>query len=247
MKQKIRRGVFETNSSSSHSIQLVDSDKASYIAYDTMIENFRDSLYDYDDEVYHIENGDTLILEGFYETTGEENHFVSHEIYTPFEKIQYLFSVVYQYLKDKHYYIESELSDDERSLYGEDYVPLNNGYIYNGKKFIENDKFSVTTKCFEEFDEYKWFKKLVLDYFDSDAFRVGFSDGTTEIKKLEIADEVVAPSLYSDFGDALDFDNIFTNKKVFTEFFNKVMDNKKTILLMDVPYSPYRKPEMFKH
>ena len=248
MSKKIRRGVFETNSSSSHSIQLVDSDKASNIAYDTMIENLRDSLSDYEEEIYNIENSDTLILKGFQEDSGDENHFVSHEIYTPFEKIQYIFSAIYQHLKDKHYYIESDLTDDERALYGDHYTQLTHGYVYNGKKYLKNEQFSVTTKGFEKYDEYKWFEQLVLDYFNSDAFRVGFNGCDTEIKNLEITndDYIATPILYSDFGDALEFDDIFKDKETFTEFFNKVMDNKKTILLMDVPYTPYGKPEMHK-
>jgi hypothetical protein len=196
--------------------------------------------------VYNIEHGDTLILKGFNEESGEENHFVSYEIYTPYEKIQYMFSILYQYLTDKHSHIVIELTDSERAIYGDNhYVSLSNGYICGGKKYIENDKFSVTTKCFEKYNEYKWFKKAVLDYFDSDAFRIGF-DNTTEIKKLEIARDIFVPTLYSDFGNSLEIEHIFDSKKVFQKFFDNVMDTRKTILLMDVPYSPYDKPEMHK-
>lgn len=243
MKQQIRKGVFETNSSSTHSIQLVDCDKASDIAYETMIENLKNSLSDGEYSTYNIENCDTLILKGFYETMGDENHFVSHEIYTPLAKIQYIFSYLYMYLGDNYSFIKTDLTDDELAIYGKDYYQTRNGYVYKGKRYTKNENFSLTTECFETHKEYKWFKSLVLNYVNNSM------DFDFEIKKLEVANEVSTPSFYSEFGDKeLNFDGIFKNEKTFTEFFNTVMDRNKTILLMDVPYSPYgSKPEMYKH
>jgi len=102
----------------------------------------------------------------------------------------------------------------------------------------------LTTECFETHEEYKWFKSLVLNYVNNSM------DFDFEIKKLEVANEVSTPSFYSEFGnEEISFDSsIFSSKEKFTEFFNTLMDRNKTILLMDVPYSPYgSKPEMYKH
>ena len=65
MKKQIRQGVFETNSSSTHSLQIAKTDKAKDIIYKAIIDKYEQSLdgyspYDENDKYNLLKNYETF-------------------------------------------------------------------------------------------------------------------------------------------------------------------------------------------
>lgn len=99
MKTQIRRGVFETNSSSTHSLQLAkqtldEARKAvtkriydKYSEHENVVFNESEFLHD-----------NTLILRGFQITDGDDASCVYYIISNWVAKIQYLIMLLYQYM-----------------------------------------------------------------------------------------------------------------------------------------------------
>ena len=94
MKKQIRQGIFETNSSSSHSLQIVPSDQVQNIVFVQLIELIANSNYIEDSYEDRSITEDTLILTGFELESGDESSYVAQIIKSPICKIQYIFNVL---------------------------------------------------------------------------------------------------------------------------------------------------------
>ena len=111
MKTTIRRGVFETNSSSTHSLQITpcSTDMALSRIYDILFEAYgerfeRNDMPDIDDYAYN----DIFFINGFELPDSEENSVVTCIIKTPVAKIQFLGMLLYtKYYESKQEYTDA--------------------------------------------------------------------------------------------------------------------------------------------
>lgn len=118
MRIQIRTGVFETNSSSTHSLQLANGDRDSVIrdVMMEMMEQYAIGAYvDTDDEHYaawYIDNG-TFWIEGLCRGESDENKCVACIVTNMFTKIQFLAGVLADEISD--HYMNYICDDDVKS------------------------------------------------------------------------------------------------------------------------------------
>lgn len=140
MKYQIRQGVFETNSSSTHSIQISNMtiEEAKENARERIRKSYKDQSEDdwFDPDEYV--NGDTLYIKGFDIEDGDEDRNVYYIINNWMAKIQYLAMYIYNYA----YYLEDYDKESHNNRY------------YN------HDMFDL----FEKTSIYKWFKEEIIKY-----------------------------------------------------------------------------------
>lgn len=98
MKRQVRRGVFETNSSSTHSLQLSKQtlDEARKAVQQRIYDKYswREKLFDESEFVYD----NTFILRGFPIANGDEESCVYYIISNWVAKIQYLIMFLNHYI-----------------------------------------------------------------------------------------------------------------------------------------------------
>ena len=138
MKIQVRKGVFETNSSSTHSLQLAKQtvDEAKNVVSERIKE-----LYEYDaepmfDESMYIDD-DKLILKGFPITSSEETTCVYYIITNWVAKIQYLAMLLKEYTSNIDGFEEeaAKYKDMNSWCYQEQESILQKLNVY--KKFVE--------------------------------------------------------------------------------------------------------------
>jgi len=214
MKRQIRKSVFETNSSSTHSLQIVKPDEAQKIVFETIKEKLQDSfgIYGGDNDKRDFIDYNTLILRGFIEESGNESSLVANIISDPIIKIQYIFSLLYRYLKVTYFFRQRGEYEYERERVPE---------TLNENAFIEQTQ------------EYGYFKDSVLNYLkNSDDYSC-----ITSLKFDENKVEVWNEETPYDYQDC-------ATKDKFMKMFNDIMDDDKSILLMDEPYNMYGTPNI---
>ena len=215
MRKQIRTGVFETNSSSTHSLQIVKPDEAQKIVFETIKEKLEDSFNRYggDNDRRDFIDYNTLILRGFIEESGSESNLVAHIISDPIIKIQYLFSLLYRYLVVTYFF---------RKRWDSEYEMERTPETVDENAFIEQTQ------------EYGYFKDAVLNYLkNSDDYSCINSLKLTDERKIDVWNEET-PYDYHDCA----------TKDKFMKMFNDMMDDEKSILLMDEPYSMYGTPNI---
>lgn len=219
MKIQIRRGVFETNSSSTHSLQITHgtTDDVKDIVYKAIFEQYKDNedcdIFNPND--YIIEH--TFILRGIDFENGDENTNIYYIINNWVAKLQY----IAMELNNNAYYIE----DYNRAEYGKHYFEDN------------HDDWLEDTEVYKKFVEY--IKKVAKQYgYDIHDVKnqleygsyVEFTKNTDTNKKL-----------LNNIGEA---DGWLTVEK-FNEYFWNIMDKNNTITYADEAYAPYYKPKIY--
>ena len=220
MKKQIRQGVFETNSSSTHSLQIAKTDKAKDIIYKAIIDKYEESLdgyspYDENDKYDLLKNYGSLELKGFKEEYSDEQTFTTQVITDPILKIQYLFGCLYEYLRNSYFFKNSDYYSYEMI-----------DEVKNGK---END-FIYQTK------EYGFFQEAVLEYLKS-------NEKYSHVNRLFLSPD----SKHGIYGGELDNGvepSMFSSKEKFLKKFEEVMDDENSIITMDVPYHMYGSPNL---
>lgn len=219
MKYQIRRNVFETNSSSTHSLQITrgSTDDIKGNVYKAIFEQYKDNedcgIFNPDD--YIIEH--TFILRGIDFENGDENSNIYYIINNWVAKLQY----IAMELNNNAYYIE----DYNRAGYGNHY------YEDNHDDWLEN------TEVYKAFVEYikKVAKQHGYDIYDVKnqleyGSYVEYTKNTdTNIKFLENLGEK----------------NGWLTVDKFSEYFWNIMDEGNTITYADEAYAPYYKPKIF--
>lgn len=147
MKMQIRQGVFETNSSSTHSMTFANSvveardivDKMIYEAYKEDV-----SIYSNYEENFFRDNNHTLVLEGFDIESGEENKNVYYILNNWMAKLQYIHMIFatwydnfasYKNPEDRYYYRNVDLEQYEEYRY---FIDLCKEYVKNKGYEINN-------------------------------------------------------------------------------------------------------------
>lgn len=219
MKVQIRRGVFETNSSSIHSLQITHgtTDDVKDIVYKAILEQYKDNedcgIFNPDD--YIIEH--TFILRGIDFESGDENTNIYYIINNWVAKLQY----IAMELNNNAYYIE----DYNRKEYGTHY------YDDNHDDWLED------TEVYKKFVEY--IKKIAKQHgYDIQDVRNQLEYGSyVEVTKNTDTDK----KLLENIGEA---DGWLTVEK-FNEYFWSIMDENNTITYADEAYAPYYKPKIY--
>ncbi len=219
MKIQIRRGVFETNSSSTHSLQITHgtTDDVKDIVYKAIFEQYKDNedcdIFNPND--YIIEH--TFILRGIDFENGDENTNIYYIINNWVAKLQY----IAMELNNNAYYIE----DYNRAEYGKHYFEDN------------HDDWLEDTEVYKKFVEY--IKKVAKQYgYDIHDVKnqleygsyVEFTKNTDTNKKF-----------FEHIGEA---DGWLSVEK-FDEYFWNIMDKNNTITYADEAHAPYYKPKIY--
>lgn len=228
--RQIRLGVFETNSSSTHSIQIASSDKVADIIRNKILDALdcssgcsSPSEYNQTDEM--IEDG-KLTLTGFYVESGEERRFVVHVIENALYKIQYLFGLMCQYIEDTYYMIEDPVHVSP----------------YNPKGWVRDPKTTNEVFYIEHTKEYAFFEKHVLKYLkDKMPYMC--------VEKLEITrDAGQLNKVFGCDGDSRRHDGVtptmFSSEEEFVDMFGKIMEDGHCIMLFDVPNDFNGRPDI---
>lgn len=136
MKIQVRKGVFETNSSSTHSLQLAKQtvDEAKNVISERIKELYSSDNESMFDESMYIED-DKLMLKGFPITSSEETACVYYIITNWVAKIQYLAMLLNEYVSDIDGFEKeaAKYKDMNSWYYQKPILPKLNVY----KKFVE--------------------------------------------------------------------------------------------------------------
>ena len=119
MKTQIRRGVFETNSSSTHSLQLAKQTLDE--ARKSVSERIYDKYSEYENFVFdesEFLHNNNLILRGFHIKSSNEESCVYYIISNWVAKIQYLIMFLYNYMYniDEYSLIENSYKTDKETM-----------------------------------------------------------------------------------------------------------------------------------
>ena len=219
LKVQIRRGVFETNSSSTHSLQITKGniESAKDIVYKAIFEQYKDNencnIFNPND--YIIEH--TFLLRGIDFENGDENTNIYYIISNWVAKLQY----IAMELNSNAYYIE----DYNRKEYGSHYFEdeqdpwLNDTSVY--RKFIELIEEYAKNKGYDITDV-----KNQLEY----SSYVEFTKNIDNNKK---------------FFDNLGEKNGWLTVDNFIEYFNNIMSDDNIIIYADQAYAPYNSPKIY--
>lgn len=181
MKIQVRKGVFETNSSSTHSLQLTKQtvDEAKNVVSERIKE-----LYEYDaepmfDESMYIDD-DKLILKGFPITSSEETACVYYIITNWVAKIQYLAMLLNEYVSNIDGFEEEAAKNRDMNnwYYQEPILPklkVYKRFVELVKKYSKNKGLEIKDVVFE-MEESTW-----VDFFT-------FKDENFFDKKITVND-----------------------------------------------------------
>lgn len=237
MKIQVRRGCFETNSSSTHSLQLVNGDLQTALnvvndlilkAYAPKDKDERDPFYFDPEEYFEKDDNDNIsvIVKGIDFADGDEC-FNAYSIVTNWmAKIQYLGEILYAYnsleATNRKYWNDFEIKWGKHSW--------NDNYGVNPEYMKDLDSFPD----FMDSDTVKWFKEWVKSYIK-------------EKQHIDIVDVIYDPEEYRIYlegskEDEAKFKEIINDKEKLFDYLNSCMDNKNIMLYKDEAYSPYDKP-----
>ena len=216
-KIQIRRGVFETNSSSTHSLQITSK----------KIEDVRKDIYDrirkqynefFNEDFFYVDEyiqDKTFYLKGFYIEDGDETGNVYYIVNNWVAKIQYMA----MYIGDIIY---ADIKHDNPSL-------SYNDYQKNSKAFIT---------LLENNELYKWFKEEIKKYADIHHVVIDeiVWDMQYESSYVECID-CDTNDINSTAADHLGKDD-------FKSMFSMVMQEGYSLTYMDEAYGPFEKPKI---
>jgi len=219
MKVQIRRGVFETNSSSTHSLQITHGtiDDVKDIVYKAIFEQYKDNMDCgiFNPKDYIIEH--KFILRGIDFENGDEMTNIYYIINNWVAKLQY----IAMELNNNAYYIEDYNRAEYRNHYFEDNHDdwLEDTEVY--KKFVEYIKKIAKQHGYDIQDV-----KNQLEY----GSYVEFTKNTDTNKKF-----------FENIGE----NGGWLTVEKFNEYFWNIMDDNNTITYADEAYAPYYKPKIY--
>ena len=221
MKIQIRQGVFETNSSSTHSLQITETQDEAYQraicrAIETekkyTIKHLKFNANDY------IKENNNLVLRGFEVADGYEECNIYYIISNWMAKIQYLAMVISQYIPiytdDIEYYgWEPELDEDAQK-------EINSRIIVTD---LYNDFVGVIKDYFKEIN---WKSDVTVTY------DLKYHLWTNYVPKEGRLKDVIE-------------ERCGLTKDVIKEVFDEIMREEKTILYSDEAYCNLIEPEIY--
>lgn len=219
MKIQIRKSVFETNSSSTHSLQVCKStiNSARDTILQLIIERYKDNPYNiFNPKEYIDTENKTFTLKGLHIVDGEEQQDVYYIISNWIAKIQLIASELY----GNAYYLE----DYPKEKYGDSYYRT-----YRGDPYLTNTKI------------YKKFVELVQECLEKHGY-----DSMHVLNNIEYniyEDSAKFPDSDKNYFKLLSNGKITLEE--FEEFFNKVMKEDYIITYYDQAYTPFVKPEIY--
>lgn len=188
MKNQIRRGVFETNSSSTHSLQLTKKDRDSINKFIA-----KDIEESYNDDEYNVDtfyDNAVVTLKGLYIPDGDENSNVYVSVSSWEGKIQFL---AMQIFKEYSYsYYEDRLVD-----YAWEKSDVAKEFIKCVKECYESKGYSVESVEIDISEDGVWFDDDVNLGSRSKEFRKVNSD-TFECKTAEDVRKLFDKIVYGD-------------------------------------------------
>ena len=214
MKTNIRKLVFETNSSSTHSLTMSkDGVEGAMTWVKNSIREAYESQFDQDkpyidiDDYIHADG--TLYLKGFYTESGHESSCVYYIISSWMSKIQYMAMVISEY-----------------AYYQKD---------YDKDAYLNDHLYSTTLRnsLIEKTELYKLFVKFVKKQLKK------FYDGT--VKYIKFCPE---EDTYIECIEGTDKSLTSMQAKEIISIFENMMDPDYSIIYSDIAYSPYDKPEI---
>lgn len=211
---QIRRGVFETNSSSTHSLTISDKplkDIQSEIINE-IVDYYTTKSEDEDDDLYIKD--DILLLEGIDIEDGDERQNIYYVIKSWPVKIQYLA----MFLDYEKYYLEG-FDEDFKSQgctpYGRSKYDISKNIVY--KRFVELAKDYYKSKGYEILG--------VVNKLDYGAY--------VEFVSYEV-NNIIKPNIVLDDG--------MITVESFEKFFKTIMDDNHTITYKDIAYHSSNPP-----
>ena len=195
MKTQIRRGVFETNSSSTHSLQLVNQ------TLDEAKEEVNKRIYDkyfghnnsvFDESEFLYDN--VLVLKGFNIESSNEESCVYYIISNWVAKIQYLIMFLDNYI----------YSIDEYSL-------IKNSYTTNKEIMVNLKVYKRLVELIKEYAKIKGYKldTIVLDDIETYIWIDSLKFNGNKIKKI-IDSKITVESLDNLFNTLMDDNYVLT-------------------------------------
>lgn len=221
MKIQVRQGVFETNSSSTHSLQITETqDEAYQVAICRAIKTEKEYTIKhpkFNAEDY-MKDGNNLVLRGFEIADGNEECNIYYIISNWMAKIQYLAMVISQYISiytgDIEYYgWEPELDEDAQK-------EINSRIIVTD---LYNDFVGVIKDYFKEIN---WKNDVTVTY------DLKYHLWTNYVPKEGRLKDVIE-------------EKCELTKDVIKELFDEVMREEKTILYSDEAYCNLIEPEIY--
>lgn len=219
MKIQVRRSVFETNSSSTHSLQVCKStiDSARDTILQLIAERYKNNICSiFNPKEYIDVENKTFMLKGLDVIDGDEQKDVYYIISNWVAKIQCIASILYESV----YFFE----DYPKEKYGDYYYRT-----YNGDPYLANTKI------------YKKFVELIQKYLENHGYNSMHVLNNIEYNIYENS----AKFLDSD----KNYFELLSNGKItleeFEEFFNNVMKEDYIITYYDQAYTPYIEPEIY--
>lgn len=221
MKIQIRRGVFETNSSSTHSLQITKGsiDSVRDNIFKAIIEQYKENI---DNDMFNPllcidKENKTFTLTGIYFENGDECGNVYYIISNWIAKLQYIAMA----LNENAYYIEDYNRDAYRTTYFE------NEY---------HDTLLTDTKVYARFVE------RIKEYTKSKGYDIVHVINNLEYgvytETIENTDTHV--KYFSEHGN-----NKWITVDEFDKFFDDVMKDENIITFQDIAYAPYNKPKIY--
>ena len=220
MRIQVRRSVFETNSSSTHSLQVCKStiNSAREAIIQIIAERYENNtdtgIFNPNEYIDTINK--TFTLKGLHMIDGDEQKDVYYIISNWVAKIQFIASELY----DSAYY----LKDYPKEKYGDSYYRT-----YKGDPYLTNTKI------------YKKFVELVQECLEKHGY-----DSMHVLNNIEY--NIYEDSAKFPDSDKNYF-RLLSNGKItleeFEEFFNKVMKEDYIITYYDQAYTPFIKPEIY--
>lgn len=195
MKTQIRRGVFETNSSSTHSLQLVNQtlDEAKKEVNKRIYDKYfghNNSVFDESEFLYD----NVLVLKGFNIESSNEESCVYYIISNWVAKIQYLIMFLDNYI----------YSIDEYSL-------IKNSYTTNKEIMVNLKVYKRLVELIKEYAKIKGYKldTIVLDDIETYIWIDSLKFNGNKIKKI-IDSKITVESLDNLFNTLMDDNYVLT-------------------------------------
>lgn len=176
MKVQVRRGVFETNSSSTHSLQLAKKtlDEArKYVSeriYDKYSE-YENFVFDESEFLYN----NNLILRGFNIKSSNEESCVYYIISNWVAKIQYLIMFLYHYMYniDEYSLIENYYKTDKETFIN---LKVYKRLVELIKEYAKTKGYNIDTIILDDIEDGAW-----IEYFDFNGKEIIDSKITVEL------------------------------------------------------------------
>lgn len=176
MKTQIRQGVFETNSSSTHSLQLAKQtlDEARKSVSERIYNKYSEYENFVFDESEFLYNNN-LILRGFHIKSSNEESCVYYIISNWVAKIQYLIMFLYNYMYniDEYSLIENSYKTDKETMIN---LKVYKRLIELIKEYAKTKGYNIDTIVLDDIEDSVW-----IEYFNFNSKEIIDSKITVEL------------------------------------------------------------------